>query len=76
MADSPQHGADRYGCPEFRRNLALDCRGFVKAGALGLGGLSLSGHIPRFRFAVPKKKSFDQPILLSIKLSDLTYRTE
>ena len=45
MADSPQHGADRYGCPEFRRNLALDRRGFVKAGALGLGGSSLSDHI-------------------------------
>ena len=42
MADSPQHGADRFGCPEYRRNLALDRRGFVKAGALGLGGLSLS----------------------------------
>jgi len=26
--DSPQHGADRYGYPEFRRNLALDRRGF------------------------------------------------
>jgi len=33
VADSPQHGADRYGCPEFRRNLALDRRGFVKTGA-------------------------------------------
>ena len=62
MADSPQHGADRYGCPEFRRNLALNRRGFVKTGALGLGGLSLSGHNPCFRL----KKYFDQPILLSI----------
>ena len=39
MADSPQHGADRFGYPEFRRNLALDRRGFVKAGAVGLVGL-------------------------------------
>tara|TARA_B100001939_G_scaffold278520_1_gene247005 strand:+ start:681 stop:860 length:180 start_codon:yes stop_codon:yes gene_type:complete len=45
VADSPQHGADRFGCPEFRRNLALDRRGFVKAGALGLVGLPLSGPI-------------------------------
>ena len=28
--------ADLVGCPEFRRNLAMDRRGFVKAGALGL----------------------------------------
>ncbi len=37
--------ADRTGCAEFRRNLAsdaIDRRGFVKAGALGLGGLSLA----------------------------------
>ena len=62
MDDSPQHGADRYGYPEFRRNLALDRRGFVKTWALGLGGLSLSVHNPCFRL----KKYFDQPILLSI----------
>ena len=34
--------ANRIGCAEFRRNLAMDRRGFVKAGALGLGGLSLA----------------------------------
>jgi hypothetical protein len=62
LADSPQHGADRYGCPEFQRNLALDRRGFVKTWVLGLGGLSLSAHNPCFRL----KKYFDQPILLSI----------
>jgi hypothetical protein len=66
LGDASQHGADRFGCPEFQRNLALDRRGFVKAGALGLVDLSLSGHIQCFRFAVPMKKSFDQPILLSI----------
>ena len=62
MADSPQHSADRYGCPEFRRNPVLDRRDFVKAGAFGLGGLSLSGYNPCFRL----KKYFDQPILSSI----------
>ena len=30
-----------FGCEEFRRNLAIDRRGFVKAGALGMAGLSL-----------------------------------
>ena len=60
MDDSPQHGADRYGYPEFQRNLALDCSGFVKTWVLG--GLSLSVHNPCFRL----KKYFDQPILLSI----------
>ncbi len=39
MADSPQHGADRYGCPEFRRNLALDRRGFCEDLGLGFGRL-------------------------------------
>ena len=62
MADSPQHGADRFGCPEFRRNLALDRRGFVKAGALGLVGLPTIRLHQCFRF----KKYFDQPKLLSI----------
>ena len=61
MDDSPQHGADRYGYPEFRRNLALDRRGFVKTWVLGLGGLSLTGHNPCFRLDVLLKKYFDQP---------------
>jgi len=34
--------ANRIGCAEFRRNLATDRRSFVKAGALGLGGLTLA----------------------------------
>ena len=34
--------ANRIGCAEFRRNLAIDRRSFVKAGALGLGGLTLA----------------------------------
>ncbi|NNE92913.1 MAG: DUF1501 domain-containing protein, partial [Verrucomicrobiales bacterium] len=34
--------ADRIGCPEFRENLAkMSRRGFVRAGALGMTGLSL-----------------------------------
>lgn len=33
--------ADGFGCPEFRRNLGISRRGFVRAGALGAAGLSL-----------------------------------
>ena len=35
--------ASRMGCAEFRRTLALNRRGFVKAGFLGMAGLSLPG---------------------------------
>jgi len=39
----PSHTeADHIACPEFRGNLSLDRRGFVKAGGLGLWGLSLA----------------------------------
>jgi hypothetical protein len=34
--------ATRLGCPEFHRNLAMDRRGFVKAGVLGAAGLCLA----------------------------------
>ena len=33
--------ADKLGCAEFRRTLALNRRGFVKAGFLGMAGLAL-----------------------------------
>ena len=33
----------RSGCDEFQRSLRLNRRGFLQAGALGAGGLSLSG---------------------------------
>ncbi len=36
------------GCPEFRRMLRTDRRGFVKAGFLGMAGLSLS-HLLRLQ---------------------------
>ena len=32
----------RLGCAEFRRNVRLSRRGFLQAGALGIGGLSLA----------------------------------
>lgn len=38
-----RHSQDsRIGCPEFRRLLRSDRRGFVKAGFLGMAGLSLA----------------------------------
>src|SRR5262245_40841529 len=36
------HRANSIGCPEFRRELRLSRRGFVKAGVLGSAGLSLA----------------------------------
>ena len=32
----------RLGCAEFRQSVRLSRRGFLKAGALGVGGLSLA----------------------------------
>ena len=57
--------ADLVGCPEFRRNLAMDRRGFVKAGALGLGGLSLA-HLMRLEAGVKdrKKVSRDKSVII------------
>jgi hypothetical protein len=33
---------NRFGCPEFRRQMALSRRGFLHAGVVGLAGLSLA----------------------------------
>ena len=56
MPEPSHNGADRVGCPEFRRNLALDRRGFVKVGALGLGGLSLA-NLMRFEASAKASKA-------------------
>src|ERR1041385_8452730 len=32
----------RFGCPEFRRQMAVSRRGFLHAGMMGLAGLSLA----------------------------------
>ena len=34
--------ANKIGCAEFRANLAMDRRGFVRAGFLGCAGLTLA----------------------------------
>ena len=57
--------ANRIGCAEFRRNLALDRRGFVKAGALGLGGLSLANLMrPEAGVKNRKKVSRDKSVII------------
>src|SRR2546423_9396645 len=33
---------DLIGCPDFHRTLAMSRRGFLRAGALGIGGLTLA----------------------------------
>ncbi|MCI0534064.1 MAG: DUF1501 domain-containing protein [Verrucomicrobiales bacterium] len=50
--------ATRQGCPEFRRLLAMERRSFLKAGVLGLAGLSL-GDLLRWeaRAAVQRKQT-------------------
>jgi hypothetical protein len=60
--------ADRVGCAEFRRNLAsdaMDRRGFVKAGALGFGGLSLA-NLMRLEATTQnrKKVSRDKSVII------------
>src|SRR5579863_4086359 len=34
---------NRIGCADFKRNLRMNRRGFMQAGVLGAGGLSLAG---------------------------------
>ncbi len=42
MARPSTQRANRQGCPEFRQMMAMERRSFLKAGILGLAGLSLS----------------------------------
>ncbi|MFP6886216.1 MAG: DUF1501 domain-containing protein, partial [Opitutales bacterium] len=52
------------GCPEFRRNLAMDRRGFVKAGALGMAGLNLPALLKAESLADPAKVSRDKAVII------------
>ena len=53
-----------FGCEEFRRNLALDRRGFVKAGALGMAGLSLSQVLKAESAADPANTSKEKSVII------------
>jgi len=52
------------GCPEFRRNLAIDRRGFVKAGVLGMAGLSLTDLLKVEALADPSKASRNKSVII------------
>ena len=53
-----------FGCEEFRRNLAIDRRGFVKAGALGMAGLSLPQVLKAESAADPAKTSKEKSVII------------
>ena len=53
-----------FGCEEFRRNLAIDRRGFVKAGALGMAGLSLPQVLKAESAADPAKTSNEKSVII------------
>ena len=53
-----------FGCEEFRRNLAIDRRGFVKAGALGMAGLSLPQVLKAESTADPAKTSNEKSVII------------
>jgi hypothetical protein len=53
-----------FGCEEFRRNLAIDRRGFVKAGALGMAGLSLSQILKAESAVDPAKTSKEKSVII------------
>jgi len=53
-----------FGCEEFRRNLAIDRRGFVKAGVLGMAGLSLPQVLKAESAADPAKTSKEKSVII------------
>ncbi|MDA0724870.1 MAG: DUF1501 domain-containing protein, partial [Verrucomicrobia bacterium] len=56
--------ANAFGCEEFRRNLAIDRRGFVKAGALGMAGLSLPQVLKAESTADAAKTSNEKSVII------------
>lgn len=52
------------GCSEFRRNLGLGRRDFVKAGALGMAGLTLPDFLRAEALAGPAKTSRDKAVII------------
>ena len=53
-----------FGCEEFQRNLAIDRRGFVKAGTLGMAGLSLPQVLKAESQAAPGKASKEKSVII------------
>jgi hypothetical protein len=56
--------ANRFGCREFRRNLIGDRRGFVKAGALGLAGLSYGDLLRAESFLKPGERKKAKSVII------------
>jgi len=56
--------ANAFGCEDFGRNLAIDRRGFVKAGALGMAGLSLLDLLKAESLAGPAKASRSKSVII------------
>ncbi|HCK52352.1 MAG TPA: DUF1501 domain-containing protein, partial [Planctomycetaceae bacterium] len=52
------------GCAEFRRQLKLTRRGFLQAGGLGLGGLSLADLLATESQAAPRTSSEHSVLIL------------
>src|SRR6266446_3387471 len=58
--------ANKLGCAEFRRTLALNRRGFVKAGFLGMAGLALPDllRLEQTARAAGKPTSRDKSVII------------
>ena len=52
------------GCREFRANLSLDRRGFVKAGALGMAGLTLPSLLKAESLSDASKVSREKSVII------------
>ncbi|MBO93408.1 MAG: hypothetical protein CMI32_00725 [Opitutales bacterium] len=56
--------ATEQDCPRFYRSRAIDRRGFVKAGALGMTGLTLADFLKAESQADPSKTSRDKAVII------------
>jgi len=55
----------RFGCPEFRRQMALSRRGFLHAGVMGLAGLSLADLLRSDAVAAPHpRRSREKSVII------------
>ncbi len=64
MPVTPHERAARIGCQEFRQRLAMDRRGFVRAGIAGVAGLTLS-NLMRMEAAAPRSRvSRDKSVII------------
>src|SRR5882672_9324299 len=56
---------NRFGCPEFRRRMAVSRRGFLHAGVMGLAGLSLADVLRSDALAAPHlRRSREKSVII------------